>query len=121
MLKIFPQTITESVSDSDRGDCRTAPATPGLLIKKLLCVPKYVEEEPIQNIILPSAFENIIRDVSLKIPIITSSKILAILVLSKALSPYLFSKARLILCSNYIRLINILSFFCWQTYLFNQL
>ena len=32
-LNIFPQTITESVNEliNDGGDCRTAPATPGLL------------------------------------------------------------------------------------------
>ena len=28
-MKIFPQTMTELISDG--GDCRTAPATPGLL------------------------------------------------------------------------------------------
>ena len=35
-LKIFPQTMSHSVNESinDGGDCRTAPATPGLLIMK---------------------------------------------------------------------------------------
>ena len=34
--KIFPQTMTESVNQliNDGGDCRTAPATPGLLNMK---------------------------------------------------------------------------------------
>ena len=32
-MKIFPQTMSQSLNESvsDGGDCRTAPATPGLL------------------------------------------------------------------------------------------
>ena len=41
-LNIFPQTMTESVNESINygGDCRTAPATPGLLIRLMLSVRK---------------------------------------------------------------------------------
>ena len=42
VMKIYSQTISESVNQliSDEGDCRTAPATPGLLIVVPVTIPK---------------------------------------------------------------------------------
>ena len=42
VMKIFPQTMSQSVNEliSNGGDCRTAPATPGLLNTRIymLCI-----------------------------------------------------------------------------------
>ena len=47
-MKIFPQTMSDLTNEliSNRGDCRTAPATPGLLIKHSFAVQSMEQKIP---------------------------------------------------------------------------